>query len=562
MKTILLIVTILLCAITISEAANVYVATNGDDGNDGLSTGAPKLTIQAGITALAAQGPGNTLYLRGGTYTTIPVTGTLRGISYAALNNATSWDNAYTITSYPGEWAIIDADSYTDARIQVFYSEDSSNDIGGVGFIAFERFEIKNAQGSTHSAGISGTGGPFKFRFLYIHDCNCTTNANLPAAIRLGNGSGNVTVEYCWFYRNGAPGTDQNAGQVLIMSDYLYRNFAGVALHNASGFATARHDNVIRYNLFDGGTTMSVGYFDKAAQLLASDPENHSPVDSNSWSTSGSKIHHNIFVNHTTFGLGGITDFNQIYNNIVDMTGATPSGYYGAIDVGMDGVNSDFRNPTWKTTVYNNTTLGGYGGIVFQDDLSAAGTRYDNWYAINNIIDAPTDYDKSWDLSLGTHYTGTWTWDVDNLLVAKNNYFYRPANTTLAAERLSTYTLTTLNATAWADNNRSHAHDDDDSLYAGTSGASKYTPNASYTDYSSVSTGGLGGAHPYLAGVTIPSYLGAVNPADSAWVAGVLNLASTTVLQAGTSLDPAWIEGNVSLLSTATGCTISGASMQ
>jgi hypothetical protein len=82
-------------------------------------------------------------------------------------------------------------------------------------------------------------------------------------------------------------------------------------------------------------------------------------------------------------------------------------------------------------------------------------------------------------------------------------------------------------------------------LYKGTSGADKYKTlgshrlDASYT----IANGGIGGSHPYLPGVTIPSYVGATNPNDNAWVNGVLGLNATTTLIDGTSGDAVWIEG-------------------
>ncbi len=48
-----------------------------------------------------------------------------------------------------------------------------------------------------------------------------------------------------------------------------------------------------------------------------------------------------------------------------------------------------------------------------------------------------------------------------------------------------------------------------------------------------IANGGIGGAHPLLASVTIPSYIGAADPNDNSWVAGVLCLTDTETLKTG-----------------------------
>src|SRR6185369_1215238 len=48
-----------------AQAAVVYVAPTGSDGNDGLTLGTPKLTIGAGLTAVD---PGGTVMVAAGTY--------------------------------------------------------------------------------------------------------------------------------------------------------------------------------------------------------------------------------------------------------------------------------------------------------------------------------------------------------------------------------------------------------------------------------------------------------------------------------------------------------------
>lgn len=71
-----------------------YVSTTGSDSNNGLSTGAPFLTIQKGLDSLLA---GDTLYIRGGTYTA--------GGSKRLMGSASK---RITVRNYASEVVIID----------------------------------------------------------------------------------------------------------------------------------------------------------------------------------------------------------------------------------------------------------------------------------------------------------------------------------------------------------------------------------------------------------------------------------------------------------------------
>lgn len=521
-------------------AMDVYVSCGdhgvaGSDSYSGLDIDHPKRTIKAGIDALANQGPGNTLYIRGGNYTTIPewTTGR-RGIVFSNLNDATSWDNAYTIRSYPGEWAIIDASQYTTYdRVEIFTGTTVS---GGQGFIEFSNMELTGANGLTHTAGILTRGGPFKFRYLYIHDNNCPTSSNNPGGLDLQNGTGETTIEYCHFYRNGCivDGFDGN-GQIVIYSDYI-GSWGSQQLYNASGFATARHSNIIRYNLIDGGGVSYTGYYDKSRQYMVSCPDGDcTPVDDNSWSEYNNKIHHNIIKNHREASMEVQSDFVQVYNNIA--SNESDEGTRGSINMGRSGYE---HRGSWRATAYNNTIIGGgRGGLTFNNHSHPPSDEiYGKYYAYNNIIDSPIDGDSNQDLSANKYY-GPVTWmdgGADSNLEVQNNLFYNPANADLVKVIVTAYTLTETNAETWASGNYSSSTAD---LYTDVN----YKTDGDFVVGSStIELGGVGGNHPYLSGVTIPSYVGAVNPNDDAWVDGVLALGSTYMTSA--SGDPSWIEGS------------------
>ena len=90
-------------------------------------------------------------------------------------------------------------------------------------------------------------------------------------------------------------------------------------------------------------------------------------------------------------------------------------------------------------------------------------------------------------------------------------------------------------------------------LYLGSSWPDKYVTNGSFviSGSTNIANGGIGVPHPYLSGVRLPTYVGAANPNDHAWVAGVFNLGvldSNGVpinLRDAPAGDPAWIEGSV-----------------
>lgn len=79
--------------------ATLYVAPNGNDTNDGRSPDQPLRTITHATQIVQ---PGDTVYLRGGTY---PIQ--VRFDRSGTANQPITW------TSYPGEWAILDGSDQT-----------------------------------------------------------------------------------------------------------------------------------------------------------------------------------------------------------------------------------------------------------------------------------------------------------------------------------------------------------------------------------------------------------------------------------------------------------------
>ena len=113
----------------------------------------------------------------------------------------------------------------------------------------------------------------------------------------------------------------------------------------------------------------------------------------------------------------------------------------------------------------------------------------------------------------------------------------------------TTTSMPRISATPTVKNYEKSSSEGSDPLFLGVTGFFKYITRPDHIVNGSIriKNGGIGGAHPYLNGVTIPSYLGATNPNDNAWVRGLLeDVRSVTWLKTQSSDEPTWVEGGVS----------------
>lgn len=131
MRTICLLVLLLVLSTLVvhtrSEAAVYYVATTGSDSSGDGSIGRPWLTVPKGIRSLRA---GDTLYIRGGTYSILSVYGTTSSDTYGCVPACpTSWSSATKVMNYPGESVIINHQGF---------NMDGSISSGGVGYFIWQ----------------------------------------------------------------------------------------------------------------------------------------------------------------------------------------------------------------------------------------------------------------------------------------------------------------------------------------------------------------------------------------------------------------------------------------
>ncbi len=136
---------------------NYYVATNGNNSNDG-SLANPWLTIQYGIYQLH---PGDTLNIRGGTYferVDIDVSGT---------------ENAFiTIRNYTDEEVILDASNFTDAS-SIIWADNSYLRIVGLNLT---NYFVNNSSGLT----VQGRAHHIEILNNTISNINFSSNPNDP----------------------------------------------------------------------------------------------------------------------------------------------------------------------------------------------------------------------------------------------------------------------------------------------------------------------------------------------------------------------------------------------
>lgn len=537
-----------ICFVPNLYAANIYVdktlggnitngsysiATRDNSGSDGDAY----TTVQAAINAM---NPGDHILLRGGTYQD-------GHIDIPLSKNGTSWtEGKYNkISSYLGEWAILDGQGACDgAHGEVIgymnYDHSSNHDLK---YWWFERLEITGGGSSdgTMGAGFIGAGGPFKFRYCYIHDNLATDGGANPGGLK-GHHWHDSVVEFCYFDNNGmASGHNFNCAHILIYSDYNYMDIAQNGFDDNDQYRRPVARNVIRYNYMTNGV---VGYKHKSGQLFSG----RNPAGGHAWddtyNTYGDDIHHNIIENGRGHAFMVRQDFAQVHNNII--------GNNQGIGI---GVGYEPAYSLYKVVIYNNTILDTTDSqiIRYTGDMFGAyqPAEYYGW-DLNNIIDKSSSswgYFDSRGINVAiTNSSGT----KDDLSghTLSHNYFYRPDISGLVMLRDQEYTKSGIESQSQTYLPRvvyENAYDSGDTLFEGTSGASQYIARGSHVleGATTIANGGIGGVHPYLSGVSIPSYVGATNPNDHAWVDGVLGLSNLANLKNGVAGDPSWIEGSV-----------------
>lgn len=517
---------------------NYSVANRNCSGNGATSYN----TIQKAVLNCS---PGDVIYMRGGTYREID-------IDIPTSKNGTSWaaGSFTTLASYPGEWAVIDGSGLNtnlEYRYQHIIRHPTSYVTGGMNgatkYWLFERFEVTGGRW-----GFWLVGGPMKFRYLYIHDNGRAVGDDLVGGMFIFTATENV-IEYCYFKNNEIPGSPTgNNGNLMFDGDYRDTGGKGKAFQPDA----CVHKNTIRYNLFEGSVQ---GIRLKGDQRFGYNDRNPNP-GSPLWAYQdfGDNIHHNIILNARDVGLRYGQDFSQIHNNIISNSNGQVIG------------KSDGHPVLYNQVIYNNTFIGSEAQYILRS--AADSTSYDNYY--DRGSGNPQAHIHVWLYNnIQSGYSGNLgafrmqsdcdddNWSAADVVFERNllnNVTYssralRMGNTSsgsgCAAEY---YSVSSFNSCSniWRNTSGVLNWDVNGTLFQETSGASQYIIFGSFGlgGTSTVANAGIGGPHPYLSGISLPSYIGATNPADNAWVNGVLtDLSSVAWLKAQTGGDPSWIEG-------------------
>jgi hypothetical protein len=506
-------------------AGKKYCITNRTCGCQSTYKGFKKVQ-----TAIDSMKPGDVIMLRGGTYK--------EGyIHIPASKNGTSWQPGKynTIKSFGNEWAILDGENNVSN-----WKYDPGGKACVIGFYVigyepqywlrywkFERIEIKNGRSGAndYAAGFFGNKGPFWFSHCYIHDNKSATGANNSGGIT-GYVWDSCTVEYCTFKNNGSEENSANDGDIVVYSDYAWVAIGGKGLDPSVSHV---RKNEYHHNLFQGGSAVGIKY--KGDQSLTGRCPDSGHGYSDTYKNWGDIVHHNIFTKLAVWGINPRQDFGQIYNNIFD-------GCSTAIETGM---RSD---PThYKISIYNNTIINSIRYSIsqyFSNYLAQYSINQDPhyWsYTYNNLIDGGR---SQWDNGIiGVYRQGTYPQANFDNFKASRNYFYRSVpsaddpNATLPLY-VGNSRYTTFQYSATFDKtskNWQNKYNPNNLLFIGVSGNGRYITRGGHVlnGDTTIANGGLGGNHPFLDGMVLPSYIGATDPNapdSNSWVNDVQNLAN------------------------------------
>ncbi len=276
----------------------------------------------------------------------------------------------------------------------------------------------------------------------------------------------------------------------------------------------AMQNNTNRYNYFeDTDDRAPTAFHQKARQYLTP----HTNVDW-TYKDKGDKIHHNIFKG-VVRSIGILQDFAQVYNNIVISEEIPETSYMAGIEV--NDPNSTYGVGQTAVCVYNNTIINGRLNSYWGKGTYVV-NPYIYWYS--NILDSPLqDGDWRYDMSLGDPYMMTdYIYDSSRVHIERN-YNYNSLNsdqirvTKNSGPGYGTMSMADYDSFYSTTNYSKASSEGGDNLYQGSSAGSELKTRMAHSVGSgkTISDGGIGADHPYLSGVTIPSYIGAAGPNDS-----------------------------------------------
>ena len=176
---------LLICLSGSALAAEYYVSPGGSDDNPG-TLAAPFATPNA---ALRAAAEGDTVILRGGTYT--------GGEVRVETPNV-------TIKSYPGEWAVLHCPDPDDITLQFRLGSDGSR---------LERLEVTGAFYAIKMQSNWDWDEPTRYGASNITIVDCKIHDSANACVKVTPGCDDITFERCEIYNSGV--TDPGSAEAI-----------------------------------------------------------------------------------------------------------------------------------------------------------------------------------------------------------------------------------------------------------------------------------------------------------------------------------------------------------
>src|SRR5262245_53990205 len=287
------------------EAATYYVAPNGRDANLGTEE-QPFQTLGRGVRDLR---PGDTLYVKNGTYT---------GSSQLAhLPSGTSWNNPVTIAAYPGHSPVL---VKSEQDYHTLYFTNNS-------YIVIDGFVI---DGTNANHGIKITYDSYGIA-NHIRIQNSQIISALGSGIDVTPGSDGNEFIHLQVHDNGT--NDFDHGLYISSSDNIVEGCSihdntGWGVHVYSGWGRVAHNNIIRNNeIYHNGKSRARG----DGLILASGNGNQA-YNNVIWCNIGNGIridygasntyvgHNTIYANTTGIYIGAgssnaLIEDNSIYDN-------------------------------------------------------------------------------------------------------------------------------------------------------------------------------------------------------------------------------------------------------
>ncbi|MDD2234972.1 MAG: right-handed parallel beta-helix repeat-containing protein [Desulfitobacteriaceae bacterium] len=275
-------------ALVASAATTRYVSTTGNDSTGDGTISHPYKTVQKAVNM---SNPGDTIYVRGGTYNLTSVT----SIS-GKIGNSSSW---LTISSYPGETAYLDGNGST-SNTNCFKIINSQ-------YVKLQNLNIQHFKGAgVWIDGKNYTTSNITLSNLDISNLDPVYSSDGPTMGILGEGpySSNVTIDSCKIHHIGML--------------YKRQTDQGIYLNNGVTYWTITN-NIIN-NVADNGIQIQHGTSSKGASntIIQSNflcgAQNHGGILIGDNSVSNS-VYYNYFYDNHEYDLAMWNHYYHTTNN-------------------------------------------------------------------------------------------------------------------------------------------------------------------------------------------------------------------------------------------------------